>query len=297
MGVTRRLVLSFTLGFAAWLAVPTSALALHPAVEEGKRRYDDADFRGALEAFSRAEAASDLTRADLVELYARRALVLHAMNRREDMEVDLFRLATLEPRFTLPRAAPPSVRRAFQEAAGRVSGPVRVEAETSSVPGGTRIEGRVADDLAAIVQAVRVYGRVAGQPWRSSDRGSLEVPAAAGATVEYYVEAIGPGGAPVATAGTATAPLSTRGDATDLTEPRDGGGTGGGAGGGAGIGVGGGARAGVGGGGQADEGGSALPWILLGGGVAVVAITAAVILLATSGDSGDTQLGPPMIRF
>jgi hypothetical protein len=298
MPAVRRLVGAGLFACSAALALPSAALASHPAVEEGKRRYDDADFRGALESFSRAEAATDLTRGDLIELYVRRALVFHAMNRREDMEMDLFRLATLEPRFTLPRAAPPAVRRAFQEVAARVSGPVRVEAEASRVPGGIRIEGRVADDLAAIVQAIRVYGRVAGQPWRSSDRGTLEVPGPAGATVEYYVEAIGPGGAAVASAGSASTPLSTRGAAADLTEPRDGGAervaTGGGT-----VDAGGRARgsaASSSGDETVGEGGSALPWILVGGGVAVAA-TVVVVLLVTGGQTSDTQLGPPMIRF
>jgi hypothetical protein len=203
--------------FAPWVAfVALSVVALapalahaHPLVDEGERKYEDADFQGALDAFARAEAATDLTRADLVRLYTRRAMVHHAMQHPDELEADVFRLANLDRAVRLPRAAPPAVRRAYEQAVARVASLLRVDVEAEAMPGGTRLVARVSDDNAGLVQSLRVRARTAGGAWRRTDRATLEVPAAAGATVEYVAEAVGPGGAVLAQAGTDDAPLRT----------------------------------------------------------------------------------------
>jgi hypothetical protein len=181
----------------------------HPLIDEGERKYEDADFPGALDAFARAEAATDLTRDDLVRLYTRRAMVHHAMQHPEELEADVFRLANLDRALRLPRAVPPAVRRAYEQAVTRVTSLLRVDVEAEAMPGGTRLVARVSDDNAGLVQSLRVRARTAGGAWRRTDRATLELPAAAGATVEYVAEAIGPGGAVLAQAGTDDAPLRT----------------------------------------------------------------------------------------
>jgi len=291
--------------FASWLALlvvvcaPGVAYA-HPLLDEGERKYEDADFQGALDAFARAEQASDLTRDDLVRLYTRRAMVHHAMQHPEELEADVFRLAHLDRALRLPRAAPPAVRRAYEQAVARVSGTLRVDVEVESMPGGTRLVARVSDDNAGLVQSLRVRARVAGGPWRRTERAALEVPAAAGATVEYVAEAIGPGGAVLTHAGTDDAPLRTTlapalvEAATPATTTAT-----------AGSAASGGSAAASGTSSPAipgaplrvDEGGAPVwPW-LVAGGVVLAAAVVVVALFVVPGPAGDQPVSGPQVSF
>jgi hypothetical protein len=280
----------------AVVSAPGAAYA-HPILDEGERKYEDADFQGALDAFARAEQAADLTRDDLVRLYTRRAMVHHAMQRPEELEADVFRLAHLDRALRLPRAVPPAVRRAYEQAVTRVSGTLRVDVEAEPMPGGTRIVARVSDDNAGLVQSLRVRARVSGAAWRRVERATLEIPAAAGATVEYVAEAVGPGGAVLAQAGTDDAPLRTTlapalveaaaapvVAAPTGTVPASSPVSGGGA-------------APSGALPRAAEGGAPVwPW-LLAGGVVIAAAAVVVALFVVPGPEGDQPVSGPQVSF
>ncbi len=286
-------VRAFAALWALVLVVLAPAVALaHPLIEEGKRKYEEADFQGALDAFARAEQATDLTRDDIVQLYTRRAMVHHAMRHPEDLEADAFRLANLDREVRLPRSAPPPVRRAYEQAVARVTALLRVDVEAAVMPGGTRLVARVTDDNAGLVQALRVRARTAGGVWRRSERASLEFPAAAGATVEFVAEAVGPGGAVLATAGTDAAPLrmtiASAVAAVTVETRAEGAGD---------AATGGAAAQAPAGGAPSDEGGGMSPWPwVIGGGVALVA-AAIVIVLLVPGTQGDQPVSGPMVTF
>jgi len=251
--------------------LPAQAWA-HPLLDRAQRLFEEAEFQGALDVYAQAEQATDLSRDDLVTLYRQRALVHHAMGNTSELELDVFRLATLEPNLTLDASVPPVVRRAFDEAKGRVGDPVHVEATSARMPDGVRVTARVQNDLAAIVQAVRVTTRVDGGEWRAVAASTASVAAAEGANVEYFAEAIGPGGAVVAWAGTRMQPLRFGAAAAEGAAGAGGGGGGGG-------------------GGPVDtgEGGGVSAWPFIIGGVLVAGAIVLVVLL-TGGPSDDTTV-------
>lgn len=269
---------------------PATALA-HPLLDEGTRKYDEADFQGAIAAFTRAEQATDLTRDDLVQLYLRRAMVHQAMGHAENVEADLFRLASLDRALALPREATPAIRAAYAQATLRATGTLRLDVAVRAIPSGLKLIVRVADDSAALVQALRIRARVPGGAWRRSDRASIEVPTTAGATVQYVAEGIGPGGALIVSAGTESAPLTatpggapTVDDATSARGLSDALETGHGA-----PDAGAGAQA-------SDTGGvGAWPW-LVGGGVLVAAGAVVAILLLTGSDPNQ-RIAAPTVTF
>lgn len=280
-------------GALVWL-VPAAALA-HPLIDEGTHRYDEADFPAALAAFARAEQATDLSRDDLVQLYLRRAMVHHAMRNTEDREADLFRLASLERALTLPRSVSPPVRAAYAQAVQRSTSPMRLDVEVQPISGGLKLVVRVAEDSAALVQALRIRARIRGGAWQRADRASLEVPAAAGSTVEYVAEGIGPGGALIVFAGTEAAPLtatsvdalvaesgpadlSPRAAADAMPNTTEGG-----------------SRADL----ATDSAGTGglgpWPWVIGGGVLVVAAVVVLVVLLSAS--PGAQQVGGPVVTF
>lgn len=256
---------------ATWLAAATAWA--HPLLDSARERYEEADFAGALDTLARAEASSDLRREDLVSLYRQRALVHFAMGSEVEMHADLRRLASLEPTTPMPPEIPPGVREAFDQARARLAGPIRVQVETESMAGGLRVQARVDGDTTGLVREVRTFGRTAGVSWRSRVGTSLDVPATRGTNVEFYVEAIGPGGAVIAHSGTRETPSSAVVASAAI----------GGDDGATGVPVGG------------EDDSSTLWWVVGGSAVAVTAAVV-VILLATSQESDQTQFGPPQIE-
>lgn len=239
---------------ALCLLAPSRAWA-HPLVDEGLQRLRDADFAGALQVFEEAEAGDDLTRADLVALLAARATVHLALDDQAAAVLDLRMLATLDPRHVIDRTAPPDFRRAFARATQAVRGPLSVTATHERVADRVQIEARAHDDPAGVVRAIRVFVRRDGA-WlpASTPPASLLVPAST--SVEYYVEAVGPGGAVVARAGS-------------RQFPRD-----------------------VPGGNDEEPGGTPWLWIGLGIGGAVLVATVTIFVLAASTSPNTVIEGP-----
>jgi hypothetical protein len=255
-------------GIVLWAAAvacvcPERAFA-HPLLEQAQRKFEQADFEGALALYAQAEAGTDLTRADLVELYLRRALVHHSVGDEEARSLDLFRLATLEPAMELGREVAPIVRSAFEEAAGRVSAPLAMAVDAERTPTGARVTARVENDLAGLVQEVRVAGRAPGFAWMTATNGPVDLPDPPGGRVEVHAEAIGPGGAVLASHGTATEPRTLSLDAVAIEN----------------------------GGGEGGGDGGIVWWPLLVAGTALVAGAVVLIVLLTGGGSGTNVQAP-----
>jgi hypothetical protein len=257
------------------LGVWPAPAAAHPIIDEGVRHYENADFPRALAAFARAEQSDALTREDVVELLVRRSLVHFGMNAEPAMREDLRRLATLEPNHVLGAEIPPAVRAAFESVRRGLDGRLSIRVEAGRIPDGMRVSAEVTGDPTGLVRTVRVGARSAGGEWTERDANSVDVPVADGSTVEYYAEAVGPGGAVLAAEGSRGAPRTA--GAGGLIA--DGGGGGGGL---------------VDDGG--DDGGGVPIWVFIGAGVVAVAAVVVIILLATGGESDQTQLSPPIVE-
>lgn len=250
------------------LAVPSIARA-HALVDEGRRLYEEAEFVEALDVLGRAASGDDLTLPELVELLELRALVHSAVGDEPAVREDLRTLAAVAPEHTLPRGMPPDVQRMFTEIRASATGSPRLIA-TPSVAGpatgnGVIVEVQVENDWASVVRAVRIRGRAEGGSYAEAVDAPLFVAAPLGAVISYYAEAIGPGGAVIATAGSEAAPLSYAG-----AEARSG------------------------------EGGGLDPWpFVIAGGAALVlgAVIAIVAVAATSTPSNTTQVEPFVVRF
>jgi len=249
----------------ALVGASATARAASPEVDEAVARYEGADFEGALEALARAEAGQGLDRAELLRLLATRALVDFALGRSEALDRDLVMLASLEPEYDLGRRAPPAVRQAFEAARGRVRGRLALRVDAAPAPGGLRVRAEVEGDAAGLVRATSISARRPGGPWRTAGGGTLDLAVTHGA-VEAWAVARGPGGAPVATAGSAEAPLRLAAPAAERPRRRPSG------------------------------GGNATLWIGIGVGAAVAAVATTVLVVVASGADEDTLVGPPRLE-
>jgi tetratricopeptide (TPR) repeat protein len=247
----------------------------HPLVDEARGHYEMAEFDAALATFARAEEADDLSVEDLAALFATRALVYLALDNRDAMNADLERLVSVAPDYDLDSRVPPDIRRGHAEMRARSPGPLRLRASPEPSAAGVTIEAHAERDAANLVREVRIRGRVAGAShWESAVDAPLLVPASGSDVVEYYVEAVGPGGAVLAESGRESAPLRASASARDgaLVVPPGAGES------------------------DDDEGGGAWLWIGLGGAAAVGAAVVAILLLSGGGDP-DTQVEPFTVSF
>lgn len=264
------------LALGLFLSHAPFALA-HPLVDQGKRLYEEADFSKALDVLDRAESLSNLTRKDLVEELTTRALVYFAMGQDSSLQATLVRLASLEPNAPLPKYVPPPVRERFESVRKNAKGgAVKVVASAQRQQNIIAIKTAAHNDAGKLIEEIRIYTRSHNEGWRESARENVEVPIGVGIKVEYYAEAIGPGGAVIATDGTKTSPKFMEAAAAAGAGAVDGAGTA--------------AMT------AADSGGGVSPWLIAG--IAGVAVAAAVVIyfIVKGNSSEDTQIGPPTVQ-
>jgi hypothetical protein len=260
--MSARAAMSFVLGSLA-LALASPAHA-HPEIDRALALVDEVDFDGAIAAFARAESGTDLTLDDLATLFAHRAAVYQALGDSAASDRDLSRLAAVRPNYVFGPWAPPSLREAFERSRG--SRPFGLDVSAHAAAGRVEIDVEVAGDPGDLVRAVRIFVRREGESdWSELAAGETS---AEGNEIDYYVEAVGPGGAVVANAGSAAAPRRIRGEAIAIVEPVD------------------------------DDDGSLVLWLIAGGaGLAVVAVVTIVAIAVASSGSDQTTFGPPMLRL
>lgn len=254
-------------GTAATIAsLVCQSASAHPLVDEGRAAYEQAEFVAALEALARAEAADDLVVQDLVELYELRAVVHLAMRNAEAMSADLRRLVAIAPDHSIDARAPPEVRRAFEDARSAAGGALRLVVEARSRASGVTISAEARNDGENLVREIRIVGRARGGEWETVSDAPLLV--AGDGIVEYYVEAVGPGGAVLESRGTADDPL--RAAPEDATAPET----------------------------DEDDGGGPSGWIFVGIGAGVLAAAgAAIALVFVLSPDADTQPGAFDVDF
>jgi len=247
-----------------------ATLCAHPRVQAGLERLNEADFRAALAAFDEAEAADDLTVADLEALLEGRAMAGLALGDDAAVTTALRRLAAIDPEHRFGAAAPPEIRASFERVgnaqSARLALSLRSRRETDTVA----IEAEVAGDPGGLVRSVDLSARVPGGEWRRSTGRRLRLRAAPTDTVQAFATARGPGGAPVAAAGSAAAPIELAPPDTGPAGEQ----------------------------GAREHRGGAGAWVWIGAGAALVtaAIVLTVVAVSASGQSDRTQVSIPEVQ-
>ena len=237
----------------------------HPLVDEGRAKYAEADLSGALDAFARAEASSDLSLDDLLTLLETRVLVQRALGDEDAAARDLRWLASVAPGHELPSEAPPEMARELEDLRASRGGPIAISVEGHATDSGVVLRARVERDPDGMVREVRIHHRELGMPWVTTAATEARVPAG---TVEHWAEAVGPGGAVLATAASAEEPRRFS------VEDHDGG--------------------------EVAAGDDGVPlWMWIGGGAVAVGLVVIVAVLIGSGggESDQTRPGFPSVEF
>ncbi|HEX6246009.1 MAG TPA: hypothetical protein VFZ61_34020 [Polyangiales bacterium] len=191
--------------FAATLA-PGAALA-HPDLEQAKRLASDLEFDAALSAFDKALASGTLSRDDLIQLLAERALVLHALRRKDALVSDFVWLSALAPDFRLDLRAAPELTALWTSIRDQGRGPLRVALVQEPAAAGeaaarAELRGTVPEGARA-----RLFLRREGGSFSALPLPELRESGAAGATLEVYAQALALGDVVVAQDGDASDPL------------------------------------------------------------------------------------------
>jgi len=264
----RQLPFAFTLAVfalfvsAAGVLCPAAASAqLDPEVERAKEEALRGEFDQASARLEVALLRDDLSRRDLIAVYEARVFISYAGGDRSALAEDLERIAALDPDHSFDRNYyATDVTDAFAEAVQNRAGRLALEAEALLLASGElEVRGEIHNDPGDLVRTVQLYGRAIGEDWTEAG-GSLRMDISGDDSAEYYAEAVGPGGAIVATHGSEGAPLIFEGDGS---------------------------------------GGGGVPlWVWIGGASVVVAAIIIIAAVAASGGvSDDTQPTPPMVRF
>ena len=201
---------------AACLLSAAPALA-HPLLDEARAASERADFPAALDALSRLDAADDLSIEELPDFLMTRATVRFALGQQAEMVRDLEALATIAPGYAMSETVAPAIRSSFDRARARAA-PLAIDATARTVPGGIEIRVATPEHARALVRAVRIHTRAAGGDWLRADGPTMLVPVPAGARIEYWVVAVGPGNTHVTSSGSPAAPHEAR--AEPATSPR-----------------------------------------------------------------------------
>ncbi|MBW2465344.1 MAG: hypothetical protein JRH11_27095 [Deltaproteobacteria bacterium] len=243
---------------AAGVVCPAAAAAqLDPEVERAREEALSGEFDQASARLEVALLRDDLSRQDLITMYEARVFISYAGGDRSALVADLERIAALDPEHSFdPNYYAAEVTDAFAETVRNRAGRLALEAEALLLASGDlEIRSEIHNDPGDLVQNVQIYGRAVGEDWERGE-GSLRTEISGDQGAEYYAQAVGPGGAIVATHGSEGAPLLFEGE-------------GGGA-------------------------GEAVPlWVWIGGASVIVAAVIIIAAVAASGGvSDDTHMHP-----
>lgn len=186
-----------------------SLLLARPAVAQdplaaARAQLDAARFADAVRLYDElAAGSSGLDRDSLARLLQERALARAALRDRDGTRADLVALFSLDPDAELGDEAPPSLRRMADEVRREGIEPLALRAEASPIEGGFEIRSEVDHDPASLVREIRVIELTEGGA--ETHTGAV-VRIETSGPLRYMVEAVGGGGAVVASVGTLEAP-------------------------------------------------------------------------------------------
>lgn len=197
------------------------AWADHPRLDEAARLIGEASFEDALEALAEVEGADHLTRDEVLRLLVLLSLVHHALGNEPELDSNLTALASIEPDHTFASNVPPTVQARFETLQSELEGPLDLEVEGRRIRGGFQIDARIQGDDGDLVEETQIYARLPGGEWVQTEGRTASIPVRGEGAVEYYVVALGPGGAVLLTEGTEFEPLliGTAGDGNLSGDP------------------------------------------------------------------------------
>lgn len=171
------------------LAAPAAA---HPDLDEGRRLAGELEFEPALAAFERALGSGSLTRDELIELLAERALLLHALHRHNDLVEDFVWLSALDPDHRLDLRAPPDLTAIWTSVRDQGRGALKITLEAQASEGG-QVDAK-ASLSGTVPQGARsrIVLRQPGGSWQAVDSSELRETLPPGG-LELYAEALGLG--------------------------------------------------------------------------------------------------------
>lgn len=229
--MTRRLRIS-TLRFALALAAGLFAFGFgqgvahaHPDLDDAKRLAADLEFDAALNSFDKALKSDDLTREELVQLLSERALVLHALHRKDALVQDFVWLSALAPDHRLDLRAPPDLTALWTSVRDQGRGPLQVQLEAEAGAGGELSARATLTGTVPEGARPRLWLRREGGSFSILPLPELRESAPAGTTLELYAQAVGLGNVVLAQDHDASEPLrltSTDGANGAATGPIDG---------------------------------------------------------------------------
>ena len=186
---------------ASVAGVPAVALA-HPAVDAARAAYGDAEFEQALSLVEAALERTDLERADLIDVYEIRSLVLYAMGEELEMHRALVALSELAPRFEVPATHPPAWRAAFERARAEAEErplAIAIDGEDDGETLALEIETR--GDPARLVRGHQLTYRRGDETPQTVRSGTVRVPWMDASALVASAAVIGPGGVRIAEVG------------------------------------------------------------------------------------------------
>lgn len=209
-------------------AMPASAAAQNPLIQQGQEQFDELRFEEALQTLSAALVRSGNTPQQYATIYRLLALTYLALGRQEEAAGAYRSMLPLDPEFQPDESVSPRMReflagvRQQWEADGRPGtgppppvtiqhrSPAEAERETE-VPLEAQVEdpaGRMARLVLAYRQGTNaVFTRVDTEPDGADYRAIIPSTAVAPPLVEYYFEALDDQNLPIAARGDVAAPL------------------------------------------------------------------------------------------
>ncbi|MFT3926743.1 MAG: hypothetical protein QM778_29630 [Myxococcales bacterium] len=195
------------LGLLFGLALPLPASA-NPDLDKAIRLSGELEFNQALRAFQKALDSGKLSRSELAQLLAERALLLHALRRQPEVVSDFRWLAAVDPSYKLDSRAPPDLTAIWESLRREAGGAAKIELRDESSPGRLRLRPLV---KGAHPEGLRIdaYFRVGGGAYEPLDEAlGVERNYPQGADVQAYASLIGLGQVQLSSAGNPENPLA-----------------------------------------------------------------------------------------
>lgn len=206
------------------LVLASATAYAHDDIDDARRLYQEAELEQALDALARA-LDNGVTRDELLDLLDLRMVVNLSLGNDDAVTADLRMVAAIDPDHELPPELPPGQQDAFIEIVEGSEDSVAVRVEMESTPGAAVLTGSTTGDRTSMVGSIRIRARTASGLW-AEDINELVLPLTSSLDVYYFAEALGPGGAVVATLGSAEEPLVARYAPGASDDGDDGGGAG-----------------------------------------------------------------------
>ncbi len=197
----RSLFLAIVALLAAHPAAAQPAAAQPAGLQAAARQFRDGAFADAEETYQTLLAAEEgLDRTTLEAVYRALTMVRRALQDDAGVERALTALLSLDPDAVL-EDAPPSLGRVVERLREEIRAPVGVEVHGEVQRGEARVTVRATEDVASLVRSVRLYVRE-DEGWRARTGDTHRL----APDTQYFAEAVGPGGAVLASEGSTTDP-------------------------------------------------------------------------------------------